>query len=95
MSDIEKVIDAGATRHVATAEATTPFDGTKQSVGDPEQPVDTEALDEQVLASDGVMETQADLAEDTAEGEYTNTPDPIANEVQQQDSFWNGFFGRP
>ena len=93
MSDFEKVTDVTATRHVATAEDATPLDGTKQSVGNPE--VDTEALDEQSLASDGVVNTPADVAEDRASGEYTDTPDPIANEVLPQESFWNGFFGKP
>lgn len=95
MSDFEKVTDVTATRNVATAESVTPLDGTTQSMGDPEQVVDQEAMNEQTLASQGVLETPADKAEDTAEGEYSNTPDPIANEVTEQNSFWNGFFGKP
>lgn len=92
MSEIEKVIDANAVRNVVTAEEESPLEGTTQSVGDPEQPVDQDALDEQTLASDGV-ELPSDEAEDTAE--YANTPDPIANEVRPSESMWGGFFGRP
>jgi hypothetical protein len=69
-----------------------PLEGTTQSMGDATQPVDQDALDEQTLASDGVIEP-ADTAEDTTE--YADTPDPIANEVSPQDSFWSGFFGAP
>ena len=69
-----------------------PLEGTSQSIGDPEQPVDQDALDEQTMASDGV-ELPSDEAEDTAE--YADTPDPIANEPLPQESFWNGFFGAP
>lgn len=90
MSEIEKAIDANATRVVITAEAESPLEGTPQSMGD--DYVDQDALDEQVLASDGV-ELPSDEAEDAAE--YTDTPDPIANEVKPSESMWGGFFGRP
>lgn len=92
MSEIEKVIDANAVRNVVTAEEESPIEGTTQSVGDPEQPVDQDALDEQTLASDGV-EQAGDEAEDASE--YADTPDPIANAVQPSQSMWGGFFGRP
>lgn len=36
-----------------------------------------------------------DVAEDRAEGEAVDTADPIANEPQEDQSFWGGFFGKP
>lgn len=70
-----------------------PLEGTSQSIGDTgsnKGDVDQDALDEQTLASDGVV-VGTDDEEDTTE--YANEPDPIANEPLPQESFWNGFFG--
>lgn len=92
MSEIEKVIDANAVRNVVVAEEESPIEGTTQSMGDPVETVDQDALDEQTLASDGV-ELPSDDAEDASE--YADTPDPIANEVRPSESMWGGFFGRP
>ena len=91
--NIEKVTDAGATRTVVVAEGEAQLQGTEQSIGDtatPNEPVDQEALDEQVLLSDGV-----DIPEASGEDVAEQTLQPIANEVQEQTSFWGGFFGKP
>ena len=91
--NIDKVTDAGATRTVVTAGEEPILAGTTQSIGDTAtagEPVDQEALDEQTLASDGVV-MEEPAGEDA--GEYV--AQPIANEVGENKSFWNGFFGRP
>ena len=88
MSEIEKSEEVVA----GEIPVDSPLEGTSQSIGDPETPVDQDALDEQTLASDGVY-----LPEDQMEdvSEYQDTPDPIANEVMEDQSFWSGFFGKP
>lgn len=93
MSEIEKTTDVTATRTVVTAGEEPQLDGTTQSIGDTAtagEPVDQEALDEQTLLSDGVVMPEP-AGEDA--GEYV--AEPIANEVQEDRSFWSGFFGRP
>jgi hypothetical protein len=91
--NIDKVTDANATRTVVTSGEEPVLDGTTQSIGDtatPAEPVDQEALDEQTLASDGVV-----MEEPAGEDASEYVAEPIANEVQEDQSFWNGFFGKP
>jgi hypothetical protein len=88
MSEIEKSEEVVA----GEMPAESPLEGTTQSIGDPEAPVDQDALDEQTLASDGV-DLPSDEMEDKTE--YADVPDPIANEVMEDQSFWSGFFGKP
>ena len=91
--NIEKATDVTATRTVVTAGEEPQLDGTEQSIGHTAtagEPVDQEAMDEQTLASDGVV-MQEPAGEDA--GEYSATQE-IANGVQESGSFWGGFFGR-
>jgi hypothetical protein len=72
-----------------------PLEGTSQSIGDTgsnKGEVDQDALDEQTMASDGVVVGKDDQEDAT---EYAHEPDPIANEVMEDQSFWTGFFGAP
>lgn len=51
---------------------------------------------EEAVSGEAPEGTEPDVKEDQAEGEVREeASDPVANETQEQESFWGGFFGSP
>ena len=90
MENVEKVSDVTATRTVVTAEAgeeSSPFEGSNQSFSDVQNNTH-DSIEQNIEAGGGEVEESA-----SQESREASQQQVLANETQESQSFWGGFFG--